>query len=178
MMVDFQTGVSQDVTPVLPTTRSLAYTSVLYALGNLFLYGLAPHLFIYFFVINLALSLLVLYVRLRPLLALGHVAGNVAMHDVEPSEPSRARLILALGFLGAVVPLLLVYVLPFEYWVSMIYLFISSWPLANWEFYGVLRFTSHRFGVSFYRVQRFKDLAGERYLVSSGYMVMNNQASQ
>ncbi|MEM3710691.1 MAG: hypothetical protein QW453_01400 [Thermoprotei archaeon] len=117
-------------------------------------------------------SIFVVYFRLRPILKLGFVPGRMQVTTINRNDTSRAKLNFALMFLSAMIPLLLVYLLPFSYWVILIYFLIACWPLANIEFYVVLRFIRKRFNVEFLRVRRYRSVLGEKYLVATGYTVV------
>ena len=173
-MVVSQNGsrVFQDFKPLLPTLGSLAYTVFLLAIGNVFIVLLYPRWFGYALPGCVLLSLPVLYFRLRPVLVLGFTPRQMRLDSVTRRDRGRGRLVFALEFLGAIIPLLLVYLLPFKYWVTLVYLLITCWPLANIEFYLVLRVIRKRFGVWFYRVQRYRDVLGEKYLIATGYVVV------
>jgi hypothetical protein len=161
--------VSQDFKPLLPSLRSLIYTVFLLIIGNAFIILLYRSWFGYALFSDVLLSLAVLYFRLRPVFELGFTPGRMKLDSVTRSDRRRGRLVFALEFLGAIIPLLLVYVLPFKYWVTLIYLLITCWPLANIEFYVVLRVIRRRFGVWFYYIQRYRSVLDEKYLIATGY---------
>lgn len=161
--------------PLLPSLRSLIYTVFLLIIGNVFILLLCRSWFAYVLPSDVLLSFPVLYFRLRPVFGVGFTPGRIRLDSVTQSDRVRGRLVFALGFLGAIIPLLLVYVLPFRYWVTLIYLLITCWPLANIEFYVVLRVIRKRFGVWFYQVYRYRSVLDEKYLIATGYVAVASQ---
>lgn len=159
----------ETLSPLLPSLRSLIYTATLYAVGNVFLLFSARQLFGYASVANTLFSLVVVYFRLRPLLATRMVPGTKVVEEAAVSAKARLTFLAVLA--ATVVPLLLVYLLPFDYWAVLVYFLVSCWPLANIGFYFTLNMIRRRRHIEFYRLQRFRRVLDENYLVATGIVV-------
>lgn len=159
----------EETRPILPSLRSLIFTAFLVVVGTLAIGILIAGYLIDVFSIGLALSLAILYVRLRPLLKLGFRPKTV-IENARDSASSRRRLLM-LQVLAAVIPLLLIYIIPFLFWLIMVYLLIICWPLANMELFVVLKVISKTKNVEFYRVIKYRRIVDEEFVVAIGYSV-------
>jgi len=150
-----------------PSVKSVAYTAFLFTLGTLLMDLFIPMYMGYLATIAVFISLLILYYRLRPILKIGFKPTSLVFYDRNP----RGKQYLLLQFAIALIPLLLLYVMPFLYWLSMVYFLIACWPLANIEFYIALKIIERYKGVTFYRIIRYRKVYDEEFIIAHGYVV-------